>query len=40
MPGGQPALTAHAQMSGILTARHVPGLVKMGDCIGVVAQVV
>ncbi|EDQ06225.1 Succinylglutamate desuccinylase/aspartoacylase [Sulfitobacter indolifex HEL-45] len=37
---GQPALTAHAQLSGILTARHVPGLVKMGDCIGVVAQVV
>lgn len=37
---GQPALTANAQLSGILTARHVPGLVKMGDCIGVVAQVV
>ncbi len=37
---GQPALLAHAGLSGILTARHVPGLVKMGDCIGVVAQVV
>jgi len=37
---GQPAITANAQLSGILTARHVPGLVKMGDCIGVVAQVV
>jgi len=37
---GLPAQTAHAQLSGILTARHVPGLVKMGDCIGVVAQVV
>ncbi|MBO9429126.1 N(2)-acetyl-L-2,4-diaminobutanoate deacetylase DoeB [Sulfitobacter sp. R18_1] len=37
---GQPAILAHAQLSGILTARHVPGLVKMGDCIGVVAQVV
>ena len=37
---GQPAILAHAQLGGILTARHVPGLVKMGDCIGVVAQVV
>ncbi|MEX3316292.1 N(2)-acetyl-L-2,4-diaminobutanoate deacetylase DoeB [Sulfitobacter sp. PS-8MA] len=37
---GQPAITATARLSGILTARHVPGLVKMGDCIGVVAQVV
>tara|TARA_R110002049_G_scaffold44333_6_gene130179 strand:+ start:37579 stop:38568 length:990 start_codon:yes stop_codon:yes gene_type:complete len=35
---GQAAITAHANLSGILTARHVPGLVKMGDCIGVVAQ--
>ncbi|AKI01963.1 ectoine utilization protein EutE [Hoeflea sp. IMCC20628] len=30
----------HAKMSGILTARHVPGLVKPGDCVGVIAVAV
>ncbi|MCY0093687.1 N(2)-acetyl-L-2,4-diaminobutanoate deacetylase DoeB [Hoeflea ulvae] len=30
----------HARMSGILTARHVPGLVKPGDCVGVIAVAV
>lgn len=28
----------HARLDGILTARHVPGLLQMGDCIAVVAQ--
>ncbi|MCK0120701.1 N(2)-acetyl-L-2,4-diaminobutanoate deacetylase DoeB [Loktanella sp. F6476L] len=27
----------HAQRAGIMTARHVPGLVKMGDFVGLVA---
>ena len=29
-----------AQMDGILAARHHPGLVKLGDCVSVVAEVV
>jgi N-alpha-acetyl-L-2,4-diaminobutyrate deacetylase len=29
-----------AKISGILAARHFPGLVKAGDCVSVVAQVV
>ena len=29
-----------ANMDGVLTARHFPGLVKTGDCIAVVAQAV
>ena len=37
--GAAPAL-CHARLDGILTARHVPGLVQLGDCIAVVAQVV
>lgn len=35
---GAPAHPIHARLSGILTARHVPGLLGMGDCVGVVAQ--
>lgn len=27
----------HASMDGILTARHYPGLIKMGDIVGVIA---
>ncbi|MFV0513234.1 MAG: N(2)-acetyl-L-2,4-diaminobutanoate deacetylase DoeB [Jhaorihella sp.] len=37
---GIAALPCHAALDGILTARHVPGLVQMGDCLAVVAQVV
>lgn len=32
-------LPCHAALDGILTARHVPGLAQMGDCLAVVAQV-
>ncbi|WP_226782776.1 N(2)-acetyl-L-2,4-diaminobutanoate deacetylase DoeB [Oceaniglobus trochenteri] len=35
---GSPAQEIPARLSGILTARHVPGLVGMGDCVAVVAQ--
>lgn len=34
---GQPPRSARAARSGILAARHVPGLVQMGDFIGLVA---
>lgn len=37
---GAAPLEIHARMSGILTARHVPGLVKPGDCVSVVAVAV
>jgi N-alpha-acetyl-L-2,4-diaminobutyrate deacetylase len=37
---GVPPLTYRAQRSGILAARHFPGLVQTGDCIAVVAVVV
>jgi N-alpha-acetyl-L-2,4-diaminobutyrate deacetylase len=30
-------VTVHAKRSGILTARHVPGLVQMGDFISLIA---
>ena len=30
----------HAKMSGLLVARHFPGLVKAGDCASVIAVVV
>ena len=36
---GQVPLEIRAKMSGILAARHFPGLVKAGDCIAVVAVV-
>lgn len=34
--GAAPALY-HAKMDGIVTARHFPGLIKMGDCIAVLS---
>jgi N-alpha-acetyl-L-2,4-diaminobutyrate deacetylase len=34
---GQTPLPCHARRSGIVMARHVPGLVKPGDCIAVFA---
>ena len=37
--GVQP-LEVRAKMDGILAARHFPGLVKSGDCVGVLAAVV
>ena len=37
---GAAALEIHARMSGILTARHVPGLVKPGDCVSVITVAV
>ncbi|MGQ3294548.1 MAG: N(2)-acetyl-L-2,4-diaminobutanoate deacetylase DoeB, partial [Shinella sp.] len=37
--GAQP-LEVKAKMSGILTARHFPGLVKSGDCVSVLATVI
>jgi N2-acetyl-L-2,4-diaminobutanoate deacetylase len=36
---GVPPVTCHAACSGILTARHVPGLVKVGDFVALVAVV-
>ena len=33
---GQPAQTLHAAGHGILIARHFPGLIKIGDCAGVI----
>ncbi|MGQ7847551.1 N(2)-acetyl-L-2,4-diaminobutanoate deacetylase DoeB [Granulosicoccus sp. 3-233] len=37
---GQPPVDYHARRSGILSARHFPGLVQTGDCVAVVAVVV
>lgn len=37
---GVPAITYHALRDGILTARHVPGLVKIGDFVALVAEVI
>jgi N-alpha-acetyl-L-2,4-diaminobutyrate deacetylase len=34
---GIPPMTVHAKRGGILTARHVPGLVQMGDFISLIA---
>ncbi len=34
---GEAAIPVHARRSGVLAARHVPGLVQMGDCVAVVA---
>jgi N-alpha-acetyl-L-2,4-diaminobutyrate deacetylase len=36
---GVPPVTSHAACTGILTARHVPGLVKVGDFVALVAVV-
>lgn len=36
---GAPPVDCHAKRSGILMARHFPGLIKMGDCLAVVAEV-
>ncbi len=35
---GQPPQAIRARMSGLLAARHFPGLVKAGDCVAVMAQ--
>lgn len=37
---GQAPVCYHAKRSGILSARHFPGLVQTGDCLAVVAVVV
>lgn len=37
---GLPPVEYHAQRSGIVAARHFPGLVKSGDCMAVVANIV
>lgn len=37
---GQPPVDYRARRSGVLSARHFPGLVQTGDCIAVVAVVV
>ena len=34
---GVPPRSYHAQMSGIMTARHHPGLIQSGDCLAVLA---
>jgi N-alpha-acetyl-L-2,4-diaminobutyrate deacetylase len=31
--------TIHSRMSGILTARHFPGLIKSGDCVAVISVI-
>jgi len=36
---GEPALTVRSKTAGILSGRHFPGLVKLGDCLAVVATV-
>jgi len=35
---GIPPLEYRAQMSGLLVARHYPGLIKTGDCLAVIAM--
>lgn len=35
---GVDPITCHARRDGILTARHVPGLIKIGDFVGLVAK--
>lgn len=37
---GQPPVEYRARLDGILAARHAPGLIGIGDCLGVVATVV
>ncbi|WP_306120115.1 MULTISPECIES: N(2)-acetyl-L-2,4-diaminobutanoate deacetylase DoeB [unclassified Roseitalea] len=37
---GQPPVDYHACRSGMLVSRHFPGLIKTGDCLAVVAEVV
>nr|WP_322895386.1 MULTISPECIES: N(2)-acetyl-L-2,4-diaminobutanoate deacetylase DoeB [unclassified Yoonia] len=37
---GVPSVACHALRDGILTARHVPGLVKVGDFVALVAEMV
>jgi N2-acetyl-L-2,4-diaminobutanoate deacetylase len=34
---GSPPIACHAKRGGLLVGRHFPGLVKSGDCLGVVA---
>jgi len=34
---GQSPVEYRAKMDGLLTARHFPGLIKMGDCVAVMA---
>jgi N-alpha-acetyl-L-2,4-diaminobutyrate deacetylase len=36
---GVPPLECRANLSGILTTRHFPGLVKVGDCVAVISVV-
>ncbi len=36
---GTKPVSYHSQLDGILTARHVPGLIGMGDTLAVVATV-
>jgi N-alpha-acetyl-L-2,4-diaminobutyrate deacetylase len=33
-------ITLTARRSGLFTARHFPGLVKPGDCVAVIAEVI
>ena len=35
---GQPPEEIHAKMDGLLTVRHSPGLIQIGDCLAVLAQ--
>ena len=35
---GQEPITCNAKRAGILTARHVPGLIKVGDFVGLIAE--
>ena len=37
---GMPAIEYRARRSGLLAGRHFPGRIGMGDCLGVVAEVV
>ncbi|GLQ56482.1 N(2)-acetyl-L-2,4-diaminobutanoate deacetylase DoeB [Devosia nitrariae] len=37
---GEAPVDYHARLSGILAARHAPGLIGIGDCLGVVATLV
>jgi N2-acetyl-L-2,4-diaminobutanoate deacetylase len=37
---GVPPIECQAAMNGVLVGRHFPGLVRTGDCIAVVAEVV
>ena len=37
---GRPAKNCYAHRSGILVGRHFPGLIAIGDCASVIAEII